>query len=250
LENITNIDNNKLLENITNVDNNNSLLENNIDTSKSINKFDFINKVIYINLEKRVDRKTSVEKELLLYFPQEKIVRFNAFYENNGPIGCTKSHIGAIEMAIENKWKNCLIVEDDIEWIKEPKFTEMYNLFKKLFKNPFDVILLNSYNMRRYDKKTYRVTIGSSTAAYLCHHTYYTKLLENFKKGLELLIEYRKTNELDINKRFCEYNIDEYWKKLQAKDRWYSVVPSLCIQKDGYSDCTKLVQNYGKNKFS
>lgn len=213
-------------------------------------KFDFIDKIIYINLEKRLDRKTSVEKELLLYFPQEKIIRFNAFEEIIGPIGCTKSHIGAIEMAIENKWENCLIVEDDIEWIKEPKFTEMYNVFVKLFKNPFDMILLNSNNMRRCDMKTYRVTIGSSTGAYLCHHTYYPKLLENFKKGLELLIEYRKTNKLDGNRPFCEYNIDEYWKKLQPKDRWYSVVPSLCIQKDGYSDCTKKVHKFNKNRFN
>jgi hypothetical protein len=76
------------------------------------------------------------------------------------------------------------------------------------------------------------------------------KLLENYKKGLELLIEYRKTNKLDGNRPFCEYNIDEYWKKLQSKDRWYSVVPSLCIQKDGYSDCTKKMQKYAKNKFS
>lgn len=36
------------------------------------NIFHFIEKVIYINLEKRNDRKESIEKQLLLYFPPEK----------------------------------------------------------------------------------------------------------------------------------------------------------------------------------
>ena len=81
------------------------------------NIFGFIEKVIYINLEKRKDRRVAIEKQLLLYFPSNKIVRFNAFFNERGYVGCSQSHIGALQMAINHKWKNCLILEDDIVYI-------------------------------------------------------------------------------------------------------------------------------------
>jgi len=212
-------------------------------------KFNFIEKVIYINLEKRKDRREQIEKELAIYFPPEKIVRFNAFYENVGPVGCTKSHIGALEMAIENKWNNCLIVEDDIEWKKDPEFLYLYKNLKNIIKNKYDVIVLNSYDSRTYYRGTYKLERCRSTGAYICNSSYYNKLLNNFKEGLALLIDYRIKVPLNINNRYSLYNIDEYWQKLQNKDNWYIVVPSICIQKSGYSDCMKAMANYRKNEF-
>jgi glycosyl transferase family 25 len=212
----------------------------NLDTSKSINKFDFIEKVIYINLEKREDRKLDVEKQLALYFPPEKIIRFNAISDDKGFIGCTKSHIGAIQMAIDNKWENCLILEDDIEWIKED-FDKTYNLFVQLVNKPFDVIVLNSNNDRTYDKKTNKLYCTTSTGGYFIKKNYFNKLLTNFKSGLSLLLK-------DTNNH--SYRIDQYWKILHKIDDWYVVVPSLCIQKDGFSDCFNVYRNFDKNRFN
>jgi glycosyl transferase family 25 len=212
-------------------------------------KFDFIEKVIYINLEKRKDRREQIEKELAIYFPPEKIVRFNAFYENVGPVGCTKSHIGALEMAIENKWENCLIVEDDIEWKKNDEFNNLYKKLKNILKNTYDVIVLNSYDSRTYNKTTYKLECCRSTGAYICNSSYYKTILDNFKESLALLIAYRIKVPLNINNKFSLYNIDEYWQKLQKKDKWYIVAPSICIQKSGYSDCIKGMANYRKNEF-
>jgi hypothetical protein len=44
------------------------------DITSFLNKFDFIEKVIYINLEHRTDRRQQIEKELSVFFPVEKIV--------------------------------------------------------------------------------------------------------------------------------------------------------------------------------
>jgi len=216
---------------------------------KKETKFDFVEKVIYINLEKRKDRREQIEKELAIFFPPEKIIRFNAFYENVGPVGCTKSHIGALEMAIENNWNNCLIVEDDIEWKKEAEFLHLYKILKNLIKNKYDVIVLNSYDSRTYYRSSYKLDCCRSTGAYICHSSYYKTLLNNFKEGLALLIDYRIKVPLNINNRYSLYNIDEYWQRLQKKDKWYIVVPSICIQKSGYSDCIKGMANYRKNEF-
>jgi len=205
------------------------------------NKFNFIEKVIYINLLKRNDRRVAVEQQLHLYFPANKIVRFNAIYHEKGFIGCTQSHIGVLQMAINNKWKNCLIVEDDIEWIKGNDFEKTHMLFNELVKKSFDAIVLNSNNDRRYNNKTYKLNGSTSTGAYFVKQDYYNKLISNYKEGLNLLLQNIKNHE---------YRIDQFWQRLHKTDNWYILVPSLCNQKDGYSDVNKTVRKFTKNNFS
>ena len=98
------------------------------------------------------------------------------------------------------------------------------------------------------------VTSGSAFTFYddnenIIEQEYYKTLLDNFKEGLELLINYRIKVPLNINNKYSLYNIDEYWQKLQKKDKWYIVAPSICIQRNGYSDCIKGMANYRKNEF-
>jgi hypothetical protein len=68
-----------------------------------MNNWDFIEKLIYINLEERKDRRDTIE-EVLKVIPSKKIIRFNAIKEKNGHIGASKSHIECIKMAIKNNW--------------------------------------------------------------------------------------------------------------------------------------------------
>jgi len=100
--------------------------------------FEEIEKVVYINLEERTDRRAEIQKQLSI-FHHEKIVRFNAIKHRNGAIGCSMSHIAALELAIQNNWKNVLIVEDDMIW---NQFDRGYPIYKKLVSNPFDVLCL------------------------------------------------------------------------------------------------------------
>ena len=75
----------------------------------------YIDKVIYINLEERKDRRISTESLLGKIFEKNKITRCNAIKSDCGAIGCTKSHIKCLEYAINNECKNILILEDDID---------------------------------------------------------------------------------------------------------------------------------------
>ena len=193
--------------------------------------FEFIEKVIYINLEHRTDRRQQIE-EVLSNIPQEKILRFNAIKHQRGNIGCTMSHIAVLEMAIQNKWKNYLVVEDDAVWSS----TDSYQLLLELIQKPHDVIQLGS-TYTEYDKETYKTSKAWTTTAYIVQEHYYQTLLQNFREGLDHLI---KTG---LGHHFA---IDVYMGHLQRKDHWYVVVPSLIIQRPGYSDIEKHVTDNGK----
>jgi glycosyl transferase family 25 len=228
----------KIEYNRPNLNKHNPLISRNYFSKKNKNvdsynyNFDFVEKVIYINLESCVNRKILVEKELLKYFPEEKIIRFNAIADTPGAIGCTKSHIAVLEMAIENDWKNCLIVEDDLEWFPDNKiFKKAYNILKRLIKIPFlDVLVLSSY-CRINHPISYKLTKCLTTGNYFVKNHYYQTLLNNYKEGLELLIK-NKDAHIDIR---INYTIDFYWHKLQKIDNWYVVAPSLSVQRTDVS---------------
>lgn len=194
--------------------------------------FEFIEKVVYINLLHRTDRKAQIELELQRYFPSEKIARFNAIKHNHGGIGCSMSHIAVLEMAIKNDWKNCLILEDDAMW---SNFSTSYPLLEKLTKNQFDVITLGIAHAK-YTAE-FKLLSGQTATAYFVQQSYYKTLLGNFKEGLE---QFLKT------KNYPTYALDQYWKKLQAKDNWYCIIPSLIVQKPSFSDIEKRDTNYTK----
>lgn len=77
--------------------------------------WDFIDKVIYINLNRRKDRRLYLSRELKkLGIPKDKIFRLEAIEYSPGYIGCAMSHLHALHMADKEGWKNVLILEDDI----------------------------------------------------------------------------------------------------------------------------------------
>ena len=194
--------------------------------------FDFVDKVVYINLEHRTDRKEQIESELQKYFPIEKIQRFNAIKHQHGGIGCTQSHIAILEMAIKENWSNYLVVEDDAIW---SNFDKGYSLLEQLLQKPYDVITLGTV----YAKYTpeFKLLSGQTTTAYIVQQKYYSVLLENFK---ESLAGFLSTGNYPV------FSIDQYWKRIQPRDNWYCIIPSLMIQRPGYSDIEKAVIDNGR----
>ena len=193
--------------------------------------FEEIEKVVYINLEERPDRMAEVERQLSV-FPPEKVLRFNAIKHRNGAIGASKSHIAVVELAIQNNWKNVLIVEDDMIW---NKFDTGYPIYEKLVSNPFDVLCLGSACVQ-YNPQTYKAKYVSTATAYLVNNHYYRTLLETFKDGLEKLTNDETKPSL--------YALDRIWMHLIERDNWFVVQPTMCIQKPGYSNIENKFVNY------
>jgi glycosyl transferase family 25 len=188
--------------------------------------FEFVEKVVYINLESRTDRRIQIEAELSV-FPSNKVIRFNAIKEWNGHHGCSKSHIAVLEMAIKENWSNVLIIEDDAKW---NKFDIGYAILEKLTKSPYDVISLGGIG-GYVDPHTFRAFDFQTATAYLVSNHYYNTLLTNFKEGLKILMAsetYHSTG--------C---LDQHWKQLHCKDNWFRIYPHLLYQRPSYSDIIK-----------
>jgi GR25 family glycosyltransferase involved in LPS biosynthesis len=143
--------------------------------------------------------------------------RFPAIANANGAIGCSMSHIACLELAIKNNWEHVLICEDDATIINPGQLVYQFNQFLKRNGDNWDVLLLAGNNYQR--------------------RPYFETLLNNFKKGLNGLIE---TNIQET------YAIDQYWKELQRIHRWYLIIPVSVIQRSDYSDICKRHVNYTK----
>lgn len=193
-------------------------------TIMDIGKWSFIDKVVYINLDHRTDRNEHMQKMTATF--GNKCSRFSAIRTSYGAIGCTMSHIQVLKMAVQEKWKNVLILEDDAEW---NKFDQGYSILKQLATNPYDVILLGG-SCVSCNPVTYKLYSSQTTTAYLVNSHYFQTLIDNFTQSLHGLISDKSAHET--------YAVDMYWKRLQQRDNWFIVHPPLIYQRPDYSDIT------------
>ena len=203
-----------------------------------MNSLSDIQNVLYINLTSRVDRKKQVEQELSKI--GLKGTRFNAISLKNGAIGCSFSHLKCIQLAKENNWEHVLICEDDIQFLDPKLFINQLNSF--LNTNEYwDVILISGNNIPPYEKTndySVRVTRCQTTTGYIVKRHYYDTLIDNYKKGIELLMKNPLQHRI--------YAIDKYWFRLQEKDNWHLITPLSVVQRAGFSNIEQRVTDFTK----
>jgi GR25 family glycosyltransferase involved in LPS biosynthesis len=197
-----------------------------------------IDKIFYINLERRVDRREEIEKELNNM--ELKYERFCAIEHEIGLVGCGYSHLAILKLAKERKYKNVLIFEDDFTFLVSKTEFEKYigDLFSK-FNDNFDVCFL-SYNCASFEdlpglpflKRTFDTQTASG---YIVNETYYQKLIDLYEEAMPLLAE---TNFHWI------YANDQVWKTLQKTDMWVRFDKKLGKQRPSFSDNSKCFADY------
>jgi len=198
--------------------------------------WEFLDKIVYINLDNRTDRLESMAKFIENgKFPLDKVIRFPAIKDYPGTVGCSKSHIAVLKLAIKNNWSNVLILEDDIEWVGD--INNFYKKIRELVYMKNDVILLGGgYNCLKNE----RVLFSYCTSSYLVKNHYYTRLLSNFESSLM-----RMTGNTDMTvtpgteeaiKKDNINEIDTAWSKLMRMDNWRAVIPQCVTQITSYSD--------------
>jgi len=190
----------------------------------------------YINLKHRKDRKEETVNELKS-FGINNPIRFNAIKDENGAIGCSKSHLEVLKIARKNNYPYILVVEDDIKFL-DPNLTTktLYNVLNSNIE--WDVILLAGNNYQPYTKinnDCIRVENCQTCTAYLIKQNYYDTLINHWEEGLKKLIE---TNDVPT------YTVDQYWKILQKRDNFLLLTPLNVVQREGYSDIEKGNLNY------
>jgi GR25 family glycosyltransferase involved in LPS biosynthesis len=196
-----------------------------------------IDKIIYINLNKRSDRKVLIEGELNNFIlPYE---RFEAIENSDfGCLGCGYSHLAVLKMAKDKGYKNILILEDDFMFVVtkeefEKELSDFFNLYPD-----FDVCML-SYNLNKFEPTKYdnilRVLDAQTTAGYIVNNKYYDALINLYEEAMPLL----KSTQMH-----WIYANDQIWKQLQPKDNWYCFSNRIGKQRPGYSDIANSYVEY------
>jgi glycosyl transferase family 25 len=203
---------------------------------------DQVDVIFYINLEKRTDRKQHFLQEIKKFCSDEsKIVRIDAVYNANGALGCTKSHIKALEQFMANPaWVTCIIFEDDFTFY-DTSLENNTGLLKKFFMNFTDwgMLLLASNQNRSPSKETHvdgikEVVYSQTTSGYCIHKDSVTEVYNNFKESAA---------QLEKGKPIHECAVDVFWNRLPMKR--YSFSPNMGYQCPGYSDIENRNVSYG-----
>jgi hypothetical protein len=74
---------------------------------------DKIEKVFYINLRHRTDRRSEIEEELSKKFLFKSAQRYEAILHKHPILGCTMSHVTLWRNMIQNNWSTMMVIEDD-----------------------------------------------------------------------------------------------------------------------------------------
>ena len=194
-----------------------------------------IDKIMYINLDYRTDRKNEIENEFFK-FDIKNYERFPAIKNIRGALGCTKSHLAIIKNAREKGYKNILILEDDFEFIVDKKL--FYDQINKLFQINFDVCLLAYNTPNLYDSEfpfLYKIKDAQTTSGYIVNSHYYDTLIKQWEYAVEM---FEKTGNEFL------YTCDQSWKILQGKNNWYCFKIRIGKQRKSYSDIQQGISNY------
>lgn len=205
--------------------------------SKS-NIHNYVDKVIYINLESRTDRKIEIETELTNFNIEYE--RFNAIVNKEyGYIGCMMSHLEIIKMAKHKNYKNILILEDDFTFtVSKDIFEEQIDLLFKSNVN-FDICMLSYNLMKSKHNSQYRflnnVLEAQTTSGYIINEKMYNIFIDLYTWDLFFL---------NLTKKHHIYAIDMIWKILQPITNWYCFSQNLGKQRMSYSNIENSITNY------
>jgi len=189
-----------------------------------------IDKIFYINLDHRIDRKQEIETELENHgFTNYE--RFPAVYHPTiGGVGCGRSHAGVLRIAKERGYQRIMILEDDFMFTESSDITK--NFISNLENIDFDVCLL-SYHLHDYEscpeEFLFKIRKSLTTSGYIVNHHYYDRLIHVFEKASQ---RFEDTNHHWL------YAIDIAWNILQGLDTWYGFTPRLGKQRPSHSDCS------------
>lgn len=191
--------------------------------------WEFVDKVVYINLDRRTDRDEHIRKVLAQF--GDKVTRMSAVETTPGFVGCLMSHIAVLNAAKHYGWKNVLIIEDDAEW---NQFETGYAIVEKLAAAPYNVIHFGP-SAPNIVRETYQLLDGQTTSSYLVNGHYITTLLDCYNEALPLLKQ-----TLDE----CTYGSDQCWKKLMRTGGWFAPIPALMYQRPDHSDIRGRFQDH------
>ena len=190
-----------------------------------------VDRVYYINLPTRVQREKEIQSELqkMLINPF-KIQKVYASFDKRGFMGCTKSHIRVLQMALASALNTIIVFEDDFQLCMDiEKSICLINRFWKTF--PDANVLMLQANPISVKPTTLsgisKVRQAYCTAGYMVKGSYIPTLLQSFQDS------FKRTKPLDVI------------PSLQTRDNWYCLQPPMGKQRASFSDIEQRHVHYG-----
>jgi glycosyl transferase family 25 len=184
--------------------------------------------IVYINLDRRADRRAEIEAELKAYGLDAE--RFAAIEKNPGILGCSLSHLIVLRMARDRGWKNVLIFEDDFHFLVDrATFWERVSLFFRRHGDSFNVLMID-YCLQKQepvDDLVVAALEATGAAAYIVSERFYDRLIGLYERTVPLL---------EATGQHWNYANDQAWKELQRDGLFLALVPRVGKQRPSFSD--------------
>ena len=208
----------------------------------SVDSIQHIHKIVYINRDKRKDRRENIERQLARAgIDASKIIRFEAIEHDSPNAGCALSHATVLRIAKEENWPNVLILEDDFNFDNNLHFVnqQLKDFFDSDYVNYYDVLQLAHMIERKEEVNSTicRVMYGTNASAYLVHNRAYERMHSAILTGAEALASGKVEHWL--------YQNDRAWSTIQSQGQFYAFNKRLGYQRAGYSDLGAGFRDYG-----
>lgn len=196
-----------------------------------------IDAIIFINLDIRTDRYSHIMKQLarIPNLNWSKVYKIQGV--PGGLTGCHQSHMGVVKLAMDNKWKNVLILEDDFTWEED-----IQTCFKRLDsflheRGSIYGIAQLSHNLKKSveipGSGLHLVQSSSDASGYLLNERVYSDLLSVYMESLPKLAA-TGAHWLFLN--------DVVWDQIRNIFPCFAFVPPLGYQCEGFSNLSNQME--------
>lgn len=204
-----------------------------------------IDNILCINLESRKDRWSECVEQFKKLNIENLVQRYPSVLNKIGILGCTMSHVNCIKIAKEKKYKNVLILEDDVVFNTDIFYDVLIKTFNQLDSNnlKYDMVYLGG-NLRGHDNKLIdknlaKIVFAKTTHAYIINSTIYEYIIDTYSKidwNDEYLWSQQNPNRM---------NIDVWYiNNIQKLGNTYGTYPAIADQRPSYSDLLKQQCDY------
>ena len=192
---------------------------------------------LYINLDRRTDRRTVVEAEIRRVGLTPR--RHPATSHHNGSLGCALSHIEALKEVARSGDRVAIIFEDDVSFVAKPHVVQEL-IYEFVNTEHLDVLCL-AFRLRAPRLPVSpNLAISNrvqTTACYVVKLEAIGSLLKSFSESANLL---------EAGEPPSKAAIDVRWKSVQTNSLTFCV-PRFPVARQlvSYSDVAKKVKDYG-----
>ncbi len=190
---------------------------------------------VVINLDSRPDRLESFSREIARLGIQG-VLRLPGTVHESGAIGCTTSHVRALDLMEANEWASMIVFEDDAQFVVDRSTLDvLVDAF--LSDEHADVACLAYFarRSRRYNRLFRRGTLIQTTACYVVKRSILAELRAVWHHGIR---------ELEAGGSPGDFIVDRVWIPLQRERVFLVPVIRTVRQESGFSDIVGRVVTY------